>query len=551
MLRGVGSSITIATVALALAACGRRVLVVESGEGGAETWGPAAASVSGSTSVGGVGGGGPGLVELDLGRRKPGPVTAVVASGTLGVTMVARASDDATTVGFSRLVAPSGAFVVDGPLPGNHATWNRVGISSMAAPQIESPESFPLSRGVWTFEVTSTEDVHLSAWLRRTSDGAFHGGVVDLNVFASAGVTKKKHVLSVAADAFADFGGLELGDVRFFDLGDGFLTIDESNLPTALAATTRAPTRPAIDIIATRMIGGKYEGSAGYSTGIPGSPLAPGSRGAAIVWMVTGDVKLDPIVLRHEAGHFAGLFHTSEIVVGEADTLIDTPSCEDPLSTFAQCPDFDYAMFPTGGSGVGLFSPRQTAVMQGSAIYRGVFAEGEAPMTPYGPPLGGTPTSAEGFGFGELASGEELAEARRAAAVRSHERLDFSWAKGLAPGVGAALAGVGCATEGEVLLDSLARSGVRGDELLTIADDRAAPALVRARALRAASKAGALSPRATEVAARLSVDATEAPLVRAFALRSLASLAPDRARAVAAHLTEDEDELVAATATRL
>lgn len=548
-----------------LVGCGRVVTIESSGDGGAESWSSdvtGSSSGSGSTSVGGVGGGGPGLVEVKLGRHDAsGPIPFFVSQGVLGATMVARATDDHASVTFATLGAPSGALVVDGPLPGNHATWKRVGISSMATPQIDHPESFPLAAGTWTFGVETAAPVDVSVWVRKTSDGAFHGGVVDLNVFASSGVTKKKHVLTVAADAFSDFAGLELGDVRFFDLGDGYLEIDEQNLPAALAATAWAPTRPAINVIATRKIGGKYEGSAGYSTGIPGSPMTPGSHESAVVWMVNNDHDLDPLVLRHEAGHFAGLFHTSEFIVGEVDSLDDTPSCDDVMSTYAQCDDFDFTMFPSGGSGKGLFSPKQRSVVQASAIYRGIFTEGQPPMTPYGPPIGGTPTAASGFDWGGKATHEELEDARREAIRFASERAARTrgaiWSRGLAPGLLGLLTGIGCPTDTSDASGALDRLALESPSaLLAVSEDPSAPTVVRSRAILALGRAATgLGPSARGSAVKrvadVARDRTAPSALRSFALEAMRKLSREQARSLAIELALDRDALVEKTASEL
>jgi hypothetical protein len=90
----------------------------------------------------------------------------------------------------------------------------------------------------------------------------------------------------------------------------------------------------------------------------------------------------DATGLRHEAGHFAGLFHTSEFAPGYGDPLSDTPQCDDPATLLETCPDFGNAMFPGGLSTPGTLSPLQVRVVQASALYRGVYAPGEEPMEP-------------------------------------------------------------------------------------------------------------------------------------------------------------------------
>lgn len=64
------------------------------------------------------------------------------------------------------------------------------------------------------------------------------------------------------------------------------------------------------------------------------------------------------------AGHFAGLFHTSEFAPGYGDPLSDTPQCDDPATLLQACPDFGNAMFPGGLSTPGTLSPLQVRVVQ-------------------------------------------------------------------------------------------------------------------------------------------------------------------------------------------
>ena len=554
-------------LALSCSACARSVLVEDGPSTSADGGGGSSAVLASSSngigvaSSGAAGAGGPGLYEVKLGERPgQGALTFDVGPRTLGITMVAKAPNDFFEVGFDRLTAPSGSFVVDGPLPGNHATWKRPGISSMAAPQIEHPESFPLAEGPWKFGVhAGAPTVDVAVWVRKTNDGSFHGGVIDLNVFASGGVTKQNHVIEVAANAFSDFAGLELGDVRFFDLGPGYLEIDDDNLGAALAATADAPTRPALNVIATRKIGGKYEGTAGFSTGIPGAPMSPGSHQSAIVWMVQNDHAFDPILLRHEAGHFAGLFHTSEMFVGGVDSLHDTPQCTNVMSTYAQCPDFDYAMFPTGGSGKGRFSPHEEQVIWGSALYRGVFAQGQEPMPGYGPPASGVPVAS--MNDGSKASPEEIAHAKEgfgSHTLASHHVGDAqgvgSWAEGLGNAARAHLAGIGCVAEGAPYFARFAELGLMDPDLLIgIAENASTPTIVRWRAIVMVGRILESSPSSVLVdrVAQLSLDASAPSVLRASALEALAKASPISAATIAPILALERDELLSRTLSKL
>ena len=519
------------------------IAVVDDGTGGAGTAGGvsvthaaaasstvASVSVSVSSSASGTPGGA-NLVEVPFGQIAPSTDMSFTSDArTLGITATTKPASDFDEVLYTRLTAPSGALVVDGPLPQNQATWDWQGIASMATPQIDHPETFPLAQGTWTFHVESDSDALASLWVRQTVDGQFHGGIVDVDFFIAGGATDEAHATDAAALAFTDWGGLELGDVRVFTIGDQFDDIDENNVFDALHQTFQAPTRPVLNIIAVDSISGQFAGAAGFATGVPGSPLSNGSTQSAVVWMVQGDDFFDPLILRHEAGHFAGLFHTSEFEAGLGDPLGDTPQCADVNAMMNDCPDFDFAMFPTGGSGVGLFSPHESVVMQGSALYRGVWAPGELPM----PPLS---EDADG-GQAKVASDRVSSAKARAWSLRAahgrHARAAFASTLGGAPrgsarfdSIASALESIACPVGETGVPDASEVLRVLGLtdplELLAIAEsDRAMP-ITRLRAMTAASTFAARSSKTlrSEVARRLDAiahDASVSPVVRKGAL---------------------------------
>jgi hypothetical protein len=264
--------------------------------------------------------------------------------------------------------------------------------------------------------------------------------------------------------------------------------------------------------------------------------------------MLYFDGFFDGIILKHEAGHFAGLWHTSEFSPGLVDPLDDTPPCEDVNSQFEGCPDYDYIMFPTGGSGEGFLSPRQSAVIHGSAIYRGSYAAGEAPMPPYGPPLP----------QGKKASVSDLDAARaRASTLRTQRSMADqigSWANTVPVGVAHHLAGIGC-PEGA---DASAMGGyfaqlnelgaTNASVMLDIATDESAPAHVRRRAIGMAARlveGGATAPGMNAAFEALALDADGARLVRSAALRGLARVSASDARRVAGALEHELDPVIA------
>ena len=101
-------------------------------------------------------------------------------------------------------------------------------------------------------------------------------------------------------------------------------------------------------------------------------PIQPGVR-SGIAIALTPDLtpSVDGLVMLHEAGHFFGLSHTTELG-GFDDPLSDTPNCPGlSVSNAGSCPDADYLLFP--GAGVGKLnttSPLQRRIVQGSPAIR-------------------------------------------------------------------------------------------------------------------------------------------------------------------------------------
>lgn len=534
---------------LALAAgCGGNVVFVD-GDGGAggasettvsttkatATTTVSTAQTSSSTVSTGTGPSGENLVELPQGTGLPGGTFTVQAEpGTLGLTFVARSPGPFSEIQITRHAAPSGATVIGSSVPSNGYQFLWYGTIAASTPQVSHPETFPLAQGPWSWDVQTDSNITATIWRRQTNDGAFHGGVLDVNVFIPDAFVGQEQVLENIGLAYGDWAGITVGDVRFFEVGGQYLSVDENNVFDYLGETAVVPTRPSLNLLLTASIEGQFSGAAGFSLGAPGAPTEPGSTMSGVVWMWTADPFFDPIILRHEAGHYGGLFHTSEFEAGLGDSLDDTPLCSDVLGIGPSCPDYDFIMFPTGGSGAGIFSDLQQRVLHGSALYRGSFAQGEPPM----PPL---------FTQG----GEDQAEIQ--AAPRLHPRAPSTsaahagaWRDRVVPEVAVHLAGIGCPNGSP--LDYYETLGAAGGAdlgaMIDIATDPGAPAYVRRRAIGMAAR---LAPSSLEVQALLGAiaeDENEPSMLRAGALRSLADVAPDRARATASMLAVDADPIV-------
>jgi hypothetical protein len=565
-------------LALLIVGCGGKVLF-GSNEGGGGAGGTAGNNTGANVSDGGtqvvvstndvstvdvstgvglspVGGGGPGLQEVLVEEDSlGGTLVAEVLPGTLGVAAVVRPNDGFSEVSISAARAPSGASVIAGSNPTNLWEWTWFGAVGMNQPQVEHPETFPLAQGAWQFDYSSAGPARATVWRRSTIDGVFHGGVLDVNVFIPDGLIDDEEALQAMQSSFGDWAGITLGDVRFFPIAGDFFLIDDANVFEATALTSQAPNRPALNVVATAEIGGSFDGAAGFSLGIPGVSLFHGTTASAVVWQVFYDPFVDSLILRHEAAHFSGLFHTTEISPPLQDPLSDTPYCADldfvNFTNLDQCPDWSHVMFPTGGSGEGVFSPQQQAVLRASTSYRGIYAPGELPMEPYGPELDTFQAARSDF---RTASDEDFARAATALARRRAGRRGDAWGVGLSSSAKAYLEGVGCPTgKGyfDVLHAMVDGGALDVDTLTELAVDQATPVIVRQRALKLL---GRLGPRAVDVpAVRWIVeDAEEPSLVRSAALEWLvASPARSEGRALARELAGSSDRLLAAKASRL
>ncbi len=553
------SSAALISASALLVACGGNVVYIDDGSGGAGAAGATStvvtvpstdSSTTATTSVG-VGGGGPGLVEEVVGVGvTDGPFQVQVTPTTIGLHAVAVAASHISDVTFTHLTAPSGSVVAQGVLPNNGWEWSWFGTVGMLTPQLDHPETFPvLAPGTWTFGFHSPSPTDVSVWRRSTIDGTFHGGVLDVNFFVAGEVVDQDYAIETAAKAYSGWGGIELGDVRFFAISDAYITVDDENLFDLLKETAVAQNRPAINVIAVGEIAGSLDGAAGFATGIPGAPLDHGSEMSAVVWMVNYDAFFDPIILRHEGGHFGGLFHTSEFQAGLGDPLADTPLCDDANALGPMCPDYDYTMFPTGGSGSSLFSAQESRVLQASALYRGVFAPGEAPMVPYGPALddGAGARGGSSFGASPERASRAVVAAKRARARLPRSHTPGAWSSALSPVTTHMLEGVGCPLGPSAgYFGELENAGaIDADVMLAIARDAAAPAYVRRRAAaHAAHLAGAsLADRAAVGAALrdLAGDGGAPWVVRSGALRGVADFDPALGRALAGALANDAD----------
>lgn len=491
--------------------------------------------VTSSSSVSSSSSGGappiPPLVETDFGTVPVGtPLSVVTPPGALGVTGYARGTSINAQVTISTVRAPDQTQLVsNGSLPGTLNSYDNFDIATASVPETNDPQAMPFLNGEWTFVpgvVSGPPQVDVSIWYRQTLDGSFHGGAVDVNVFRVPSAASDNYVNQMVAGAIEGFAGLSLGTVRNFALSSNFSVVDENNFAAIYPETAGAPGKPVLNVMVVDFIDFGMFQPLGFAPGIPGNPLVQGSLQSAVVMMTTGDSVFDAATLRHETGHFAGLLHTSEQLMGFHDRLSDTPECLDVMQV--NCPDLNNLMFPFAFPGSQLtVSSQQATVVQASALYRGAVEAGGGFAEPLDGSMSFAPDGSSGAAhLGSRAPFGGWRDLRLADAAQ--RLLQSHWCQ-----------------HAETDPHELLLSHVDPATLLAVGLDEEAPPFVRGRALEHALRGGVTTTELDRVV-DVAHDGTAARWVRVGAVRGLRVVAPERV----ADLVRDRDPVVAALAAR-
>lgn len=345
--------------------------------------------------------------RFDLGTHESGEtVTFVVPPNTLGFSLIA-VGDPTDLVSIDALVSPSGETLFkDGRPKGTDVdTAVNFGWATAAVPQPAVYPNSPVEPGTWKVTLGSSAlglpKVRLALVTQRTSDGFFHGGELDLEVFIPKGLVLSqpgpRHEVTIAGaatdpelnariDAFYDLLeqvlGIGRGNVRYHGI-DGrhaAIDLDSDAVYEAFRQTAGTPAGQALRVVFANELGGAL----GVAPAVPGNPLEPGTSLSAIAVTQAFDTspELDAFTILHEMGHFGGLSHTTEFKADDfplpdggtylSDPLPDTPTCDGGVTqnNVLGCPDFKNVMFPTGDQETGILSGLQLRVLRGSAVYR-------------------------------------------------------------------------------------------------------------------------------------------------------------------------------------
>ncbi len=348
---------------------------------------------------------------VDLGAVVPGvPVALDVPPSTLGFQVLVR-SPGATWVGIQKITSPTGEVVFDEFKPQGSTATTAVSLSgardvmaTAAVPQTEATANAPVASGRWmiTFGGVASGALRAEARIQTTSDGRFHGGELDLNLYVPDGLViatpSAPHPITTASAAqdpdvvarvdkffmlLKQVVGFDRGKVTFLAAPAAALV---ANTPpafeTALSASVGQPNTQALHVTLTNELERDGFAAWGFSPGIPGATMVAGSSMSNIVLRVTKDagypdaVLGDAATILHEAGHFVGLQHPTEFD-GSVDGLSDTPSCPaiSPTADNSACPDVTNAMFAAGDLALSpVLSKSQRAIAQASPIFRALLA---------------------------------------------------------------------------------------------------------------------------------------------------------------------------------
>ncbi len=379
------------TLAVSVAATTTDAVTVGSGGAGGETASVSVAGSGGATtttassSVASTGSGGAGgspvstdFEEVVLGKKNVNePFTFEVPPNTLGFTVVVKAPQPYGRMGVRRIESPTKELVVDNyKIKGTGWEYSWYGLTAAGVPQSDAMSAMPkVLPGTWSLTIGDpysggkTGDV--SVWLRTSSDGEFHGGFVDVNVYRTANAASVAYLDNILAKAFNGWAGMKLGKVTYYPLPETYASVDENNYLPLVEQSSASKNIPALNVYVIEQFVNGLENALGIAAGIPGVGIAPGTTASGVVMMTTSDPDLDAEVLKHESGHLSGLFHTTEIDGSATDPLGDTVSCKSVEQQGFGCPDSVNIMFPYANAAATEFSPMQLKVLRGATLYRG------------------------------------------------------------------------------------------------------------------------------------------------------------------------------------
>lgn len=320
---------------------------------GVTTVGPAS-QVSEATKASAESGGGPipptglgddvRIVPLDL---TDGTVTVTTMPGDYSITLTIRAEDSTSPIFWESVSGPG--LELDGP---SLAAYDgQLSDSALIVPFLPSHPA--IQPGDYTFTASSDAELLQARAIIKSGDPGARQ-VLDVNFFVvtdhpSVDEQSERDALATiyrnTGESILGGQGLGVGNIRFVDANDDLRELYQTlTLPAgdenrnirglcgalrSLSGESRAINFAVVDRIVDDPEPEDGGETLGISAGIPGSPIVGELENSCVVLPAASQFALDAqgTTVWHEAGHFLGLFHTSEADGENFDPLPDTPEC--------------------------------------------------------------------------------------------------------------------------------------------------------------------------------------------------------------------------------
>jgi hypothetical protein len=272
----------------------------------------------------------------------------VARRGTMSF-MVLVEGDPALYYALSDLAAPDGTVLVDHDLGGLNAILPSKGVFTALVPDTDAPGG-RIQTGAYGMFLIAFDDEGLvvpssasvMVLVKRRDEASLGSGRLDLQVVIAQGAKAGVDASTAASDgeirasldklgAYLRQAGIEIGEVGYTDAPASLASLDSDAELGELLGLCGAGCEGRLVFCLVASMAGVSGSPAGWSGGIPGPPGIPGTPRSGIAVAFQGDESLTADTLCHEAGHYLGLFHTSELYRESVETL------HDPISDTAEC----------------------------------------------------------------------------------------------------------------------------------------------------------------------------------------------------------------------
>jgi len=315
---------------------------------------------------------------MDLGTIAPGRrQTIPVDAQTFAFTIAAIGAGTNSYV-VDSVRTPSGTELVSADLTsGLLRVYPGTGYGAVSVPNSDALE-VQMVPGSWSFSIASDfgRTAHVIVYVKKSPDGNPVGGTIPVRIFlapnalpgvSAANAASNSHIqgaLTRFRHFYRDQAGISISSISYTDLSSQYTDINSETEYYNMMAQYGKDGDLSFYWVRTLTLGGNAE-VAGVAGGIPGPPRAGGTPSSGVVVEVQQSSRFTGDDMAHEAGHFQGLFHTTEMDGTTNDLLSDTPKCPNLYS----CPaGYSHLMFPALTGGQDILTPASADVVRGNAV---------------------------------------------------------------------------------------------------------------------------------------------------------------------------------------